>query len=43
MEDEEDDKKGPPKLFVMNFVNSYGNSQLEPLTNDDKPLKIASK
>ncbi len=34
-EEEEDDGKGPPKLFTMNFVNSYGNAHLEQLNNDD--------
>jgi hypothetical protein len=42
-EEEEDDGKGPPKLFTMNFVNSYGNAHLEQLNNDDKPLKLTSK
>jgi hypothetical protein len=41
-EEEEDDGKGPPKLFTMNFVNSYGNAHLEQLNNDDKPLKLTS-
>ena len=40
---EDDQQKGPPKLFVMNLVNSYGNAQLEQLNNDDQPLHITSK
>ena len=39
-EEEEDDGKGPPKMFVMNLVNSYGNAQLEELRNDGQPIKI---
>ena len=42
-DDEEDQQKGPPKLFIMNLVNSYGNAQLEQLENDDQPLHITSK
>ena len=42
-EDEEDQQKGPPKLFIMNLVNSYGNAQLEQLENDGQPLQITSK
>ncbi len=42
-EEEEEDGKGPPKLFVMNFVNSYGNAQLEHLNNDGKPIKISGE
>ena len=41
-EDEEDQQKGPPKLFIMNLVNSYGNAQLEQLENDGQPLQITS-
>ena len=41
-DEEEDDGKGPPKLFVMSYVNSYGNSHCEQLENDGKPLKIQS-
>jgi hypothetical protein len=37
---EEDDMKGPPKLFALNLVNSYGNSQIIELVNDGTPLKI---
>ena len=40
-EEEEDDGKGPPKLFVLNFVNSYGNSQIEQLDNNGEPLKLS--
>jgi len=39
---EEDDMKGPPKLFALNLVNSYGNSQIIELVNDGTPLKIKS-
>lgn len=42
MEDE-DDNKGPPKMFVMNVVNSYGNANLDSLENDGKPLNLTSK
>jgi len=42
-EDEEDQQKGPPKLFIMNLVNSYGNAQLEQLENDGQPLQITNK
>ncbi|XP_059091834.1 ubiquitin carboxyl-terminal hydrolase 4-like [Tigriopus californicus] len=42
MEDE-DDNKGPPKMFVMNVVNSYGNATLDSLENDGKPLSLTSK
>ena len=42
LEDEEDQQKGPPKLFIMNLVNSYGNAQLEQLENDGQPLQITS-
>lgn len=41
-DDEEDQQKGPPKLFIMNLVNSYGNAQLEQLENDGQPLHITS-
>lgn len=40
---EEDDLKGPPKLFALNLVNSYGNSQIIELVNDGKPIKIKCK
>lgn len=40
---EEEDGRGPPKLFVMNFVNSYGNAQLEQLCNDGKPIKLTGE
>ena len=43
LEEEEDQQKGPPKLFIMNLVNSYGNAQLEQLENDGQPLQITSK
>ena len=43
LEDEEDQQKGPPKLFIMNLVNSYGNAQLEQLENDGQSLQITSK
>ena len=43
IDDEEDQQKGPPKLFIMNLVNSYGNAQLEQLENDEQPLHITSK
>jgi len=39
---EEDDMKGPPKLFALNLVNSYGNSQLVELANDGNPIKLKS-
>jgi len=39
---EEDDHKGPPKLFALNLVNSYGNSQIIELVNDGNPIKIKS-
>jgi hypothetical protein len=41
-DEEEDQQKGPPKLFIMNLVNSYGNAQLEQLENDGQPLHITS-
>lgn len=34
-------RRGPPKLFQMNIVNSYGNSQVEKLQNDGQPLKLS--
>jgi len=37
---DEDDKKGPPKMFVMNLVNAYGNAQLQEFVNDGTPIKI---
>ena len=40
---EEDDHKGPPKLFALNLVNSYGNSQIIELVNDGNPIKIKCK
>jgi hypothetical protein len=40
---EEDDLKGPPKLFALNLVNSYGNAQLTQLPNDGQPLAIKRK
>ena len=40
---EEDDMKGPPKLFALNLVNSYGNSQLVELANDGNPIKLKCK
>ena len=40
---EEDDLKGPPKLFALNLVNSYGNSQIIELVNDGNPIKIKCK
>ena len=40
---EDEDGKGPPKLFVMNLVNSYGNTQIDQLKNDGKPLKLSGK
>lgn len=43
LEEEEDQQKGPPKLFIMNLVNSYGNAQLEQLDNDGQQLQITSK
>ena len=39
---QEEQQKGPPKLFIMNLVNSYGNAQLEQLDNDEQPLQITS-
>jgi len=39
---EEDDHKGPPKMFALNLVNSYGNSQIIELVNDGNPIKIKS-
>ena len=42
-EEEEDDGRGPPKLFVMNFVNSYGNAQLEQIENNGEPITITGK
>ena len=38
---EDDNGKGPPYLFEMNIVNSYGNAQLDPLENDGMPLKLS--
>ena len=38
---EEDNGKGPPFLFEMNIVNSYGNAQLEQLENDGTPLNLS--
>ena len=44
MEDEEeDDKRGPPRLFTMNLVNSYGNAQIESFANDGAALKLTQK
>ena len=44
MEDEEeDDHRGPPRLFAMNLVNSYGNAQIESFANDGAPLKLTQK
>ena len=40
--EESDQQKGPPKLFTMNLVNSYGNAQLDQLENDGQPLQITS-
>ena len=40
--EEIDQQKGPPKLFTMNLVNSYGNAQLDQLENDGQPLQITS-
>lgn len=40
---EEDDGRGPPKLFVINAVNTYGNAQVEQLRNDGSPLTLSSK
>ena len=40
--EEIDQQKGPPKLFTMNLVNSYGNAQLDQLENDGQPLKVTS-
>merc|ERR1711976_530382 len=37
---EEDDFKGPPKLFAISCVNSYGNSNVFDLANDGTPLKL---
>ncbi len=42
-DEEDDDGKGPPKLFTMNFVNSYGNAHLEQLSNDHKPIKFSGE
>ena len=42
-DEEEDDKRGPPKLFTMNLVNSYGNAQIESFANDGAPLKMTQK
>ena len=42
IDEEEEQQKGPPKLFIMNLVNSYGNAQLEQLDNDEQPLQITS-
>merc|ERR1711974_386905 len=39
-EEEDDDGKGPPKMFVMNLVNSYGNAQMEELKNDGRPINM---
>ena len=38
--EEDDDGKGPPKMFVMNLVNSYGNAQMEELKNDGRPINM---
>ena len=40
---EEDDHKGPPKMFALNLVNSYGNSLIIELVNDGNPIKIKCK
>lgn len=40
---EEDDMRGPPKLFALNIVNSYGNSMLFELTNDGNQLNLKCK
>jgi len=32
------DGRGPPLIFALNFVNSYGNSVLEPLNNNGKAI-----
>ena len=43
VDEDEGRGRGPPKLFVMNFVNSYGNAQLEQLTNDGTQIKVSSR
>ena len=37
---EEDDFKGPPKLFAISVVNSYGNSNVFDLANDGNPITL---
>jgi hypothetical protein len=41
--EEADDRKGPPKLFTISLVNSYGNMTLEELKNDGEPLQLSSE
>ena len=41
LSDEEDN--GPPRLFNVHIVNSYGNAQIDSLQDDGQPLKLQSK
>jgi len=41
--EEADDRKGPPKLFTISLVNSYGNMTLKELKNDGEPLQLSSE
>jgi hypothetical protein len=37
------DGRGPPLIFALNFVNSYGNSVLEAIGNNGKPITFVCK
>ena len=37
----EEDKK--PRMFSFHAINSYGNAEVDKITDDDTPIKLSSK
>jgi ubiquitin carboxyl-terminal hydrolase 4/11/15 len=40
---DDEDSRGPQRLFNIHIVNSYGNAQIDTLQDDGQPLKLQSK
>ena len=43
VDEDEDDQRGPPKLFTINLVNPYGNAIIDNLPNDGSELKLTDR
>jgi len=39
----DEEESGPPRLFNVHIVNSYGNAQVDSLQDDGQPLKLQNK